>query len=132
MAIACHLQGDNVHAVELHMVRPRKTHLLFRGDLEDLDLGVARALMVEMNELWSPSMESIDCAHSSIHHDLHDVTVSRVAGGVMRDPLDRRLKVREELLGRLPVDAAHLGLCILRGTPHLWRMTSILFFVPWT
>jgi hypothetical protein len=127
VAIARHLQGDDVHAVELHVLHPRKTHLLLRRDLKHLDLGVARALAVEMDELRGPSMVSIDRSDSSVHHDLHGVAVSRITGGVRHDPLDRRLEVREELLGRLPLDAerpppgekAHLGLGVRWGHPAL-------------
>jgi hypothetical protein len=127
MTIQCYLQGDDVHAVELHVSHPCIQYLLLRRDLKHLDLGVSSALMVKMNELRGPSMVSIDRTDSSVHHFLHGVDVSRITGGVRHNPLDRRLKVREELLGRLPLDAehpppgekAHLGLGVWRGHPAL-------------
>ncbi len=138
MAIRRYLQGDDVHAVELHVLHPRKTHLLLRRDLKHLDLGVSSALTVKMNELRGPSMVSIDRTDSSVHHFLHGVAVSRITGGVRRDPLDRHLEVREELLGRLPLDAehpppkekAHLGLGVRWGHPALMKDNVNFIFCP--
>ncbi len=68
-------------------------------------------------------MTTVDCAYPRVHHELHGVAVSNIAGGVALDALTGGLEVGKEPLVQLPLDAQHpppgkegdLRLCVIWG-----------------
>ncbi len=95
MAIICHLQPANIHAVDLHVRLAVEGYLLLRWYVEVLDFQVSHALDVELDDLGFTPVILVDGTDPSAHHELHGVTVPDKAGGVSRDALDGGLKLGE-------------------------------------
>ncbi len=108
MAILCHLEDRDIHAVELAVLAALKFDKLVCWHAPTHGDRVARAFLLEGEHLRDQPVVLLDGVHPGLVHAVLGVPVPIETGRVLRDPLSRCLQVRKKHFGQLPLDTLPL------------------------
>ena len=121
MSILGHLEGRHIHQVELSMHAAFAINELIRWHIPTLGDRVARAFLVEGENLGDQPVKLLDRIVTHLLHAVLGMPVPIEKGRVLRDPLCRCLEMREKLFWKLPLDTKGLP-PVIKGDYGLLRL----------